>query len=46
VVGSAARRGLQGFFIGSVAETILSKLRRSALVLKRPGFVSPVRGRK
>jgi len=46
VVGSAARRGLQGFFIGSVAETILSQLRRSALVLKRPGFVSPVRGRK
>lgn len=46
VVGSAARRGLQGFFIGSVAETILSQLRRSALVLKRPGFVSLVRGRK
>ena len=42
ILGSAARRGLQGFFIGSVAETILSRLKRSALVVKRPGFVSPV----
>lgn len=46
VLGSAARRGLEGFFIGSVAETILSRLGCSALVSKRPGFVSPVRGRK
>lgn len=42
ILGSAARRGLQGFFIGSVAETILSRLGRSALVVKRPGFISPV----
>lgn len=42
ILGSAARRGLQGFFIGSVAETILSRLKRSALVVKRPGFISPV----
>lgn len=42
VLGSAARRGLRGFLMGSVAETILNQLRCSALVVKRPGFVSPV----
>lgn len=45
VMGSAARRGLEGFLIGSVAETILNRMRRSAMVVKRPGFTSPVRGR-
>lgn len=45
ILGSGARRGLEGFFIGSVAETILSRLGRSALVVKRPGFISPVQGR-
>jgi len=43
ILGSAARRGFDGFFIGSVAETIIGRLERSALVVKRPGFVSPVR---
>jgi nucleotide-binding universal stress UspA family protein len=43
ILGSAARSGLEGFLIGSVAETILGRLRCSALVVKRPGFVSPVR---
>ncbi len=42
-LGSAARRGFEGFFIGSVAETIISRLGCSALVIKRPGFESPVR---
>ena len=42
ILGSAARRGLQGFFIGRIAETILSRLGRSALVVKHPGFISPV----
>lgn len=42
-LGSAARRGLEGFFIGSVAESILERMACSALVIKRPGFVSPVR---
>lgn len=45
IMGSAARRGLAGFLIGSVAETILSRMRRSAIVVKRPGFTSPVRAR-
>ncbi|MGZ5433465.1 MAG: universal stress protein [Thermoanaerobaculia bacterium] len=43
ILGSAARRGLEGLFIASVAETILNGLERSALVIKRPGFTSPVR---
>ncbi len=42
-LGSAARRGFEGFFIGSVAETIINRLGCSALVIKRPGFESPVR---
>ena len=45
IMGSAARRGLEGFFIGSMAETILSRMRRSVMVIKRPGFISTVRGR-
>ena len=45
IMGSAARRGLEGFLIGSVAETILNHMRRSAIVVKRPGFISPVRAR-
>jgi len=43
LLGSAARRGLDGFFIGGVAESIIGRLKCSALVIKRPGFVSPVR---
>lgn len=43
ILGSSARRGLEGFLIGSVAETILSRLGCSALVVKRSGFISPVR---
>ena len=42
ILGSAARRGIEGFFMGSVAETILSRLVCSALVVKRPGFISPI----
>ena len=45
ILGSAARRGLAGLFIGSVAEAILSRLGCSALVVKRLDFVSPVRPR-
>lgn len=42
ILGSAARRGIGGFFMGSVAETILSRLGCSALVVKRPGYISPI----
>ena len=43
LLGSAGRTGLAGFFIGSTAEGIIARLARSALVVKPPGFVSPVR---
>lgn len=42
ILGSAARTGLRGFFMGSVAESILNRLECSAIVVKRPSFVSPV----
>lgn len=42
ILGSAARTGLRGFFMGSVAESILNRLDCSAIVVKHPSFVSPV----
>lgn len=42
VLGSAARTGLRGFFMGSVAETVLDRLDCSAIVVKHPDYVSPV----
>lgn len=42
ILGSAARTGLTGFFIGSVAEAVLHQLRCSTVVVKPPKFVSPV----
>lgn len=46
LLGSAGRTGLAGLFIGSTAEAIISHLARSVLVVKPPGFVSPVRPSK
>lgn len=43
LLGSAGRTGLAGFFIGSTAEGIIARLARSVVVVKPPGFVSPVR---
>jgi nucleotide-binding universal stress UspA family protein len=43
LLGSTGRTGLAGFFIGSTAEGIIAHLARSVLVVKPPGFVSPVR---
>ncbi len=42
VMGTLARTGVTGFFIGNTAETILEQLRCSVLAIKPPGFVSPV----
>lgn len=42
ILGSAARTGLRGFLMGSVAETVLNRLDCSAIVVKHPSFVSPV----
>jgi len=42
VIGTIARSGVPGFFIGNTAETVMGRLRSSLLTIKPPGFVSPV----
>jgi universal stress protein E len=42
VMGTVARTGIPGLFIGNTAEAILEQLRCSVLAVKPPGFVSPV----
>jgi nucleotide-binding universal stress UspA family protein len=42
VMGTVARTGIAGFFMGNTAETILNQLDCSVLTIKPPGFVSPV----
>jgi nucleotide-binding universal stress UspA family protein len=43
VMGTVARTGIAGFFMGHTAESILKQLDCSVLTVKPPGFVSPVR---
>ncbi|KTD44415.1 universal stress protein [Legionella parisiensis] len=43
VMGTVARTGISGFFIGNTAENILQKINCSLWALKPQGFVSPVR---
>jgi len=42
VMGTVARTGLSGFFMGNTAETILNQLNCSVLAIKPSGFVTPV----
>jgi len=42
VMGTVARTGIPGFFMGNTAETILNRLESSVLAIKPPGFVTPV----
>ncbi|MEE4161091.1 MAG: universal stress protein [Woeseiaceae bacterium] len=42
VMGTVARTGIAGFFMGNTAEDILTQLDCSVLTIKPPGFVSPV----
>ena len=42
VMGTVARTGIDGFFMGNTAESILGKLDCSVLTIKPPGFTSPV----
>ena len=42
VMGTVARTGVRGFFIGNTAETILEQIDCSVLAIKPPGFVTPV----
>jgi nucleotide-binding universal stress UspA family protein len=43
VMGTVARTGISGFFIGNTAEEILNQLSCSVLAVKPPGFATPVR---
>jgi len=43
VMGTLARTGIAGFFIGNTAENIVQKLNCSLVALKPNGFVSPVK---
>jgi len=43
VMGTVARTGISGLFIGNTAEAILEQLRCSVLAIKPLGFVSPVK---
>ncbi len=42
VMGTVARTGIPGLFMGNTAETILNRLDCSILAVKPPGFVTPV----
>lgn len=42
VMGTVARTGIPGLFMGNTAETILEQLECSVLAIKPPGFVTPV----
>ncbi|MBN2906289.1 MAG: universal stress protein [Rhodobacteraceae bacterium] len=42
VMGTVARTGVGGFFIGNTAETVLNRVSASVLAVKPGGFVSPV----
>jgi len=42
VMGTVARTGIAGFFMGNTAESILTQLDCSVLTIKPPGFISPI----
>ena len=42
VMGTLARAGLRGLFIGNTAERVLDDLDASVIAVKPPGFVSPL----
>ena len=42
VMGTVARTGISGLFMGNTAETILNQLNCSVLAIKPPGFITPV----
>jgi nucleotide-binding universal stress UspA family protein len=43
VMGTVARAGLEGYFIGNTAETVLQRVDCSVLTVKPDAFVSPVK---
>ena len=43
VMGSVARTGIPGFIIGNTAEDILNRVECSVVIVKPPGYISPVK---
>ena len=43
IMGTVARTGIPGFFMGNTAETILNRLDCSVLAIKPPAFVTPIK---
>ena len=43
VMGSIARTGIPGFIIGNTAEDVLNRVECSVVIVKPPGYISPVR---
>lgn len=43
IMGTVARTGVPGLIMGNTAETILNQIDCSVLVIKPPGFKTPVR---
>ena len=43
IMGTVARTGIPGFFMGNTAETILNRLDCSVLPIKPPAFVTPIK---
>lgn len=42
IMGTVARTGIPGFFMGNTAETIINKLECSVLAIKPQGFATPI----
>jgi universal stress protein E len=42
IMGTVARTGIPGFFMGNTAETIINHTNCSVLAIKPPGFVTPI----
>lgn len=42
IMGTVARTGIAGFFIGNTAESVLDEIECSVITLKPDGFVSPI----
>ncbi len=42
IMGTVARTGISGFFIGNTAESILNQINCSVLAIKPQGFETPV----
>ena len=43
LMGTVARGGVAGFFVGNTAETVLRQVDCSVLTVKPAGFVAPVK---